>query len=218
MRQVLETDGRVWLRNALNEQDLELLENNSNYTNKVGRRVQWSQSLCEAIGTSSKLGELAQCLMLEAKPVRLVSFNKTLDVNWALPWHQDRVIAVTDKADIEGYNNWTQKTGIWHCEPPIKILKKMIFARVHLDDSDANNGCLELSLGSHKFGIVKSDNIKSIVEKLPAETCVAKRGDVLFVKALTLHRSKLSTSALQRRAFRVDYANMDLEPPLKWAY
>jgi len=218
MKQILETYGRVWLRSALNEQELESLENNSNFIGKVGNRPQWSKSICETIDASSKLGGLANGLMHKAKPVRLISFNKTIDVNWSLPWHQDRVIAVTKKVDIKGFSNWTQKTGIWHCEPPTEILEKMMFARIHLDDSNQMNGCLELSLGSHKLGKLKSNDIKTVAEKLPTETCIARRGDILFVKALTLHRSKASTSALPRRAFRVDYANMDLETPLEWAY
>ena len=68
-------------------------------------------------------------------PVRTVSFNKSQRANWGVPWHQDRVIAVNDKVETEGYRNWTKKSGTWHCEPPLSVLENMLFVRVHLDDT-----------------------------------------------------------------------------------
>jgi len=218
MKQVLEDEGRLWVREALNEHDLNLLVKISKSEAVAGRRLGWTDKLAKAAGTSSKLNDLAQTILPNAKPVRFVSFNKSSGLNWSLPWHQDRVIAVNDKADVKGFKNWSQKAGLWHCEPPIKILEKMIFARVHLDDSDENNGCLEVLVGSHKYGKIISSDIEKIVAELPKEACIANRGDVLFVKALTLHRSHASYSQSSRRALRVDYSNRDLPHPLAWQY
>jgi len=218
MEQVLENEGRLWVREALTEHDLSLLVKISKLEAVAGSRLEWSDILAEAAGTSSKLNDLAQTVLPNAKPVRFVSFNKASSLNWSLPWHQDRVITVKDKVDVKGFKNWSQKAGLWHCEPPTKILEKMIFARVHLDDSDKYNGCLEVLVGSHKYGKIISTDIEKIVAELPKEACIAKRGDVLFVKALTLHRSQASYSQSSRRALRVDYSNHDLPHPLAWQY
>jgi len=218
MKNELENEGRLWVRNALSDNDLELFEHASNINTSIGNRLEWSLSLTKAVGASSTLNNLARSVLVRAKPVRFISFNKTSDSNWALPWHQDRVIAVKNRSEIEGFRNWSQKSGVWHCEPPVKLLETMVFARVHLDDAEEMNGSLELSIGSHKFGRVASNNIQNIVSKLPREVCKAKRGDVLFVKALMLHKSTVSHSSKLRRALRIDYANFDLPEPLSWKY
>ena len=135
-----------------------------------------------------------------------------------MPWHQDRVIAVKEKHDIEGFGAWTKKAGVWHTEPPIKILENMVFIRIHLDDCSAQNGALELALGSHKYGRIRSEDAVGIVQKLPQDICDAQRGDVLIAKALTLHRSYKSTSLSRRRALRIDYCSAALPQPLDWGF
>lgn len=89
-----------------------------------------------------------------AKPVRVVVFDKTPQQNWGVPWHQDRVIAVKARHDVPGYHNWSQKCGVWHCEAPSAVLGQMLFLRLHLDPTDAGNGAMEIALGSHRAGAV----------------------------------------------------------------
>jgi len=218
MKQILEDEGRVWLRGALSEVELQYFEKLMLIESKIGVRLEWSEALRKIAGPYSTLQHVIQGVVQGVKPVRFISFNKTNDINWALPWHQDRVIAVADKIENAKYTNWSRKSGIWHCEPPIDVLKDMSFARIHLDDADETNGCLELALGSHKYGEVVSDHIRAIVEVCPKEVCRAKRGDILLVKALTLHRSGASNSTKSRRVLRIDYASKELPRPLSWKY
>lgn len=184
----------------------------------MGSRLTWTAELLEAAGPSSELNAIAQTILKDSKPVRIVSFNKTSEVNWSLPWHQDRVIAVKNKHENLGFTKWSRKSEKWHCEPPAEILERMIFARIHLDHSNETNGCLEISAGSHKLGKLRSKDIGDMIVNLPIETCVAERGDVLFVKALTVHRSATSRSSSSRNAIRIDFSNSDLPPPLEWHY
>lgn len=218
MKESIEKEGRLWARAALNTHDLELLEKALGSQTGAGSRLDWSDALIDAAGVSSKLNDLARRVLVGAKPVRFIFFNKTPDVNWSLPWHQDRVIAVENKTEAKGFNHWSQKAGTWHCEPPVEVLENMIFVRVHLDDTNEVNGSLEISIGSHKFGKILSGDIENTVARLPKEMCSSKRGDVLFVKALTLHRSMVSRSSAPRRALRIDYANHDLPHPMVWKY
>jgi len=152
MEKVFEDEGRYWVRGALSSRDLKLLDQVSSKEQLAGSRLEWSELLVEAAGISSNLNLIAERVLTGAKPVRFVSFNKNSKTNWSLPWHQDRVIAVKGKVEKDGFINWSQKAGQWHCEPPTEILEKMVFARIHLDASDETNGCLELSIGSHKHG------------------------------------------------------------------
>lgn len=214
----LERDGRVWFRDALGADDLGLLDGACEVSGAPGARLDWNDGLARAVGVGSGLTELARRLLPGAVPVRVVVFNKSSDLNWNVPWHQDRVIAVRAWHDVEGFHAWTRKAGVWHVEPPIDFLRDMIFARVHLDDADAQNGCLELALGSHAHGRVNAEDAETVAKSARLDICQARRGDVLFVKALTLHRSRSSALHTDRRTLRIDYCARRLPPPLAWAW
>lgn len=214
----LEQEGRVWIRHALDEEDLSSLDQAIEAKCRPGVRLEWNDHLTFACGESSRLTKLAHKLLPGALPVRIVIFNKSGSVNWQVPWHQDRVIAVREKHSIPNFDRWTKKSGVWHVEPPIDLLKKMLFARVHLDDSTEDNGCLELALGTHHHGLVRVGDAAALAEAGQTEVCCAQRGDVIFVKALVLHRSKPSRQEGNRRTLRIDYAAERLPEPLEWAF
>jgi phytanoyl-CoA dioxygenase PhyH len=151
------------------------------------------------------------------RPVRVVAFEKTEQSNWSLPWHQDRVIAVREKHEVAGFSTWSRKGDVWHCEPPLPYLDRMMFARLHIDAANETNGGLELALGTHKLGRVSAAEAHSRAQQAICEMCVAEAGDVLLAKALTLHRSQSSSVTRQRRAIRIDFSADHLPPPLQWA-
>jgi len=212
-----ETHGRVWFRNAISPSDLALFDEATTETAKAGQRLGASRALDAALSRDSSLGNAIRQLDHKAEPVRVVAFNKSEKVNWGVPWHQDRVIAVNEKTDTAGYSNWTKKSGTWHCEPPQSVLEHMLFVRVHLDDTDRSNGAMEIAVGSHKGGIVSSAEAETAAKACPIEVCEAQRGDVLILKMLTLHSSKPAKVQSGRRVLRVDYASFQLPPPLSWA-
>lgn len=209
--------GRCWIRDALDENILSSLDRACRTHDSPGQRLDWDDDLLDSIGENSRLTMLARRLLPGARPVRILVFNKSDNMNWQVPWHQDRVIAVRDMHHVDGFENWTKKVGIWHVEPPIELLQRMIFARVHLDDTDEDNGCLELALDTHEDGVIPASQASKIAQSSPQEICCARRGDVLFVKALTLHRSRASKHATDRRTLRIDYCAEQLPAPLSWA-
>ena len=216
LKDEFEQYGRVWLRGAVSDADLELLDQATADNTKAGQRLDSSSALDTVLSKNSSLLTSIQRLDPMAVPVRTVAFNKFEGANWGVPWHQDRVIAVNDKVNIEGYHNWTKKSGTWHCEPPEAVLDSMLFVRVHLDDSNESNGAMEISVGSHIGGIVPSAKAEKTANTYPIEVCDAKRGDVLILKMLTLHCSKPATIQSGRRVLRVDLSSSALPPPLFW--
>lgn len=218
MKYILENEGRVWLRGALNESDLGVLDQWVPNIPVAGMRLEPSRNVTRILGSKGPLKPLFEASDHGLKPVRFLYFNKSHTLNWSLPWHQDRVIAVSDKVKRPDFKNWSQKAGVWHCEPPENILKDMIFARVHLDDASDTHGALELALGSHKSGCIASRDIPKIVGQCSTEICTAKRGDILIVKALTLHRSRASNTHAPRRTLRIDLSAAQLPSPLSWKY
>jgi ectoine hydroxylase-related dioxygenase (phytanoyl-CoA dioxygenase family) len=175
-------------------------------------------AVAEYVGPSSAIARAAAQAGVDPAPVRIVAFNKSPTSNWAVAWHQDRVIAVDERCDEPGYTNWVMKDDVWHCEPPIELLHKLVFVRVHFDACDETNGAMEIAVGSHRMGLVDARRAKEVAEAHQMEVCRAAPGDVLLVKALTLHRSGSSVVQVNRRALRVDYARRrDLAARLNWS-
>lgn len=210
-----ETLGRVWFRKVIPANSLTDFARLCDVGGRPGLRLGLRDELRAHLNAFSNL--LAN-FGVDSKPVRMVSFNKSPEANWSVPWHQDRVIAVAKRRETSGYSNWVHKDGFWHCEPPFEILKSMIFVRVHFDACDKTNGAMSLALGSHQAALVDAVRAREIAEASEIEVCEAEAGDILVAKALILHRSSTAMKATSRRALRVDYARRNqLAPELEWA-
>ena len=213
-----EREGRHWFRSAASPANIMAIDNYCRAKGRPGVRLDLDFQRRRLFGPESEIGAQVQKLLPGAFPVRIVAFNKGEENNWALPWHQDRVIAVKERATAPGFVNWSRKGQCWHCEAPISVLSKMVFVRLHLDASTSGNGAMEIAVGSHREGFVQSEDAARKVQALPIETCIADRGDLLILKMLTLHRSSSSRDASPRGAVRIDYAAEALPPPLEWAF
>ncbi|WP_415403611.1 phytanoyl-CoA dioxygenase family protein [Tateyamaria sp. SN3-11] len=150
-------------------------------------------------------------------PVRGVVFDKTRSDNWGVPWHQDRIIAVRDRIDLEGYSAWSRKGDMWHCAPPVSVLQHMLFVRIHLDDTTAENGAMEIALGSHRAGAVPTGEAEAVAAQFDTEITEAQAGDILVLHMLILHRSPPSQSEAPRCTLRFDLADRPLPHGLSWA-
>jgi ectoine hydroxylase-related dioxygenase (phytanoyl-CoA dioxygenase family) len=173
-----ERDGRVWLRNALLGENLIAFDRAWDLGARPGARLATTGPLSKALAFDSPLSAIVAELLPLARAVRVISFNKTPQNNWGVPWHQDRVISVREKHALPGYGNWSQKNGIWHCEPPLALLDRMLFVRLHLDDTDNENGAMQIVPGSHKEGVIPADSAAAFARSRPTEICHARRGDV----------------------------------------
>lgn len=211
-----EKEGRVWFRKAVSDTDLKILDESLNLQDKAGQRIKADKQICEMLSPKGSIMSAINEIQPNAKPVRIVAFNKSEQNNWGVPWHQDRIIAVNEKHEITGFENWTKKSEIWHCEPPQEILDQMLFFRIHMDDSDDLNGAMNIALSSHKEGIIPAEKATEISEQYVTESCHAERGDILILKMLILHNSLPSQNLSQRRVIRIDFASFDLPKPLKW--
>jgi ectoine hydroxylase-related dioxygenase (phytanoyl-CoA dioxygenase family) len=149
--------------------------------------------------------------------VRSILFDKTAGANWAVPWHQDRTIAVREKRDLKGFGPWSIKEGIPHVQPPLPILEKMITLRVHLDDAGAENGALRIISESHRMGILDNETIARLGKTGVEKMFEAKAGDVLMMKPLVLHASHASADPSHRRVLHLEYSDQPLPNGLDWA-
>lgn len=216
LRDQLKQSGRVWLRHAVPEEELRKLTATMKMDARAGTRIARGDALFRNIHGSSWAKDIA-AIWYGCSPVRVVSFDKSPELNWGVPWHQDRVVAVKDRVETPGFSNWSKKAGIWHCEPPLKVLQRMLFVRVHLDRNFPGNGAMEIALESHKAGRINSSDAAQASDGYTTEICTADPGDILILRMLTLHRSKPSRTTASRKVLRIDFSADHLPAPLEWA-
>jgi hypothetical protein len=217
VREAFEAQGRFWFRGGVSEPTLSFLDATALLEGAVGARPDLTEELRDVLSRAGGPGGLLTVFGEQLAPVRIVAFNKTVETNWAVSWHQDRVIAVAERHDVPGYGSWTKKGGVWHCEPPQEVLDRMYFVRVHLDDCGPDDGAMRIAVGSHRLGPIPEADARRVAEELPQEDCGGARGDVLVLKMLTLHGSSASKTTRPRRVLRIDYAPSQLlPPPLAW--
>jgi ectoine hydroxylase-related dioxygenase (phytanoyl-CoA dioxygenase family) len=151
-----------------------------------------------------------------ACPVRSIFFDKVVDANWNVAWHQDTSIALKSKYETEGFGPWSEKQGIVHVEPPEEYLENTLTLRIHLDKADAKSGVLRIVPGTHNNGRVRSSEILKIVENSKVIECNANEGDVLLMNPLLFHSSRKATIPTHRRIIHIEYSAMLLPKPLRW--
>lgn len=150
------------------------------------------------------------------RPVRAIYSDKTASMNWSLAWHQDRVIAVYERIETEGFGPWSRKHGALHVSPPYELLSRMVTLRLHLDPTPASNAPLLVALRSHSLGRIAERDIPAVVARSATLSCVAAPGDVWLYATPILHASEASASPSRRRILQIDFADFDLPNGLEW--
>ncbi|WP_438711257.1 phytanoyl-CoA dioxygenase family protein [Aquimarina muelleri] len=146
---------------------------------------------------------------------KAIYFDKPSTSNWFVAYHQDLSISVDKKADVVNYKNWTYKKGQYGVHPPIKILQDTITARIHLDDTDKNNGALKVIPKSHLQGIVRTESNDWDIKT--EHICEIKKGGAMLMKPLTLQASNRTTSNKRRRVIHLEFNKHKLSNPLNWS-
>jgi ectoine hydroxylase-related dioxygenase (phytanoyl-CoA dioxygenase family) len=161
---------------------------------------------------------VAKAMGKPARPVRAIAFDKTRGSNWSVPWHQDRTIAVDRKDQRAEVRNWTVKSGVPHCEPPIELLEGMLTLRWHLDSVGPEDGCLRVLPESHRLGRLSSGSISSLLSRREPCDVPVPAGALLVMRPLLVHSSRKRTTDGRRRVLHVELATGDPPKPLDWAW
>ena len=212
----LESDGFAWDSIPLNQKAelqiaCELIFDSNNQ--KFGIR--------NAVGLSSSLRQLCDEYLLpvarihlhdQAFLVRSTLFDKLRGANWAVPWHQDVTIEVEHQAEVDGFGPWSLKDGLVSVQPPQHVLENMLTLRLHLDDTNEENGALLVDPGSHLLGKLRIENI---APSNPV-ACNCDSGDILIMRPLLFHASNRSIDSKPRRVLHLDFAFEPLPTPLMW--
>jgi len=147
--------------------------------------------------------------------VKSIYFDKPEKSNWFVAWHQDLTISVNNRVDLPGFNFWTKKFEQYSVQPPIEFLETGFTIRIHLDDTDENNGALKVIPGSHLKNIMRANDPNLNLKK--EELCPVRAGGIMVMRPLLMHASDRTTSNNQRRVIHIEFNNLELPAELGWA-
>lgn len=147
--------------------------------------------------------------------VKSIYFDKPEKSNWYVAYHQDLTISVDKKVEMEKFGPWTTKQNQFAVQPPLDILENIFTIRIHLDDTDENNGALKVVPKSHEKGIYRPETIDWNVET--ENICSVDKGGVMIMKPLLLHGSNRTTNGKKRRVIHIEFSDRELPEELNWS-
>jgi ectoine hydroxylase-related dioxygenase (phytanoyl-CoA dioxygenase family) len=147
--------------------------------------------------------------------VKSIYFDKPASSNWYVSYHQDLTISVNRKGKWPGFGPWTIKQNQFAVQPPLEVLENITTVRIHLDDTDENNGALRVIPGSHQKKIYRPEHINW--EEETELSCKVPTGGVMLMKPLLLHSSGRTTNDRKRRVIHIELCNQELPAGLEWA-
>ena len=164
---------------------------------------------------NENLLEIVKFIDPKAFLTKAIYFDKPQTQNWSVGWHQDLPINVKEKIPAEGFTSWTHKKGINSVCPPEELLHSIFTIRIHLDDTNEQNGTLRVVPGSHKQRF-SDDEINTITANSSPSLCEVKSGGVHLMKPLILHSSTKSTTQKKRRVIHLEFSSVELPGEMEW--
>lgn len=147
--------------------------------------------------------------------VKSIYFDKPEKSNWFVSYHQDLTISVDKKIEDKKFSNWTKKHNQFAVQPPEEILENIFTIRIHLDDTNKDNGALKVLKKSHLKSICRIDSID--FEKEIEVFCNVKSGGIMLMKPLLFHASNKTTNDKNRRVIHIEFSNKELPQNLQWS-
>ncbi|MEQ1798331.1 MAG: phytanoyl-CoA dioxygenase family protein [Lacibacter sp.] len=147
--------------------------------------------------------------------VKSIYFDKPQTSNWYVSYHQDLTVSVDRKLELAGFEFWTTKQNQFAVQPPLDILQNIVTVRIHLDETNEDNGALKIIPKSHLKGIYRPETIDWTIES--EVSCNVSKGGIMLMKPLLLHSSGRTTNNKQRRVIHIEFSNQELPTQLNWA-
>src|SRR5438067_6852448 len=133
---------------------------------RAGMRNALQVAAVRSLAMDEKLVNMARhALGDKAIPFRATLFDKSADSNWLVVWHQDTALPLRKRKDVTGWGPWSMKEGVLCARAPASALEQVLAIRVHLDDSNEENGSLRVLPESHTRGVLSDDAIHDLSMK-----------------------------------------------------
>ena len=99
--------------------------------------------------------------------------------------------------------------------PPVEYLHSAFTVRIHLDDTDEQNGALRIIPRSH-FSKLNDEEITQFRDSAESSFCKVNKGGIHLMKPLSLHASSKSENSKHRRVIHLEFNNQELPGGLEW--
>ena len=144
-----------------------------------------------------------------------IYFDKPEQSNWFVAYHQDLTISVDKKLALENFGPWTVKQNQFAVQPPLDFLENNFTIRIHLDNTDENNGALKVIPKSHLKGEYRAEKINWETET--ESICRILKGGIMIMRPLLMHSSSRTTNNTKRRVVHIEFSNKELNNGLNWS-
>jgi len=98
------------------------------------------------------------------------------------------------------------KEAVNYAHAPREALERVVALRLHLDDSNENNGPLPVLPATHRGGVLTDDEVHRLAEGISAVECLVAQRGVVIMRPLVIHASSKATSEQPRRVLHIEYA------------
>jgi len=142
-----------------------------------------------------------------AQPFRATFFNKSLQTNWLVAWHQDKTLPLKKRQPAFGWGPWSVKQGTIYAQAPASVLSRILALRIHFEDSVSQNGPLRVLPGTHNLGVLTDGTIQELATRITSTECTVAGGGILAMRPLLIHSSSKSHSNNPRRVLHIEYAS-----------
>ena len=187
------------------------LENAGLARSRAGIRHAMKNESVATVARDARMMRIAREILGEgAIPFRATLFDKSPVSNWLVVWHQDTALPLRVRGEVAGWGPWSVKDGVNYAHAPASALEQVLALRLHLDDSDADNGPLRVLPGTHGLGVLSDEQLHELSTKVEAEDCLVRRGGVLAMRPLIVHASSKSHSEKPRRVLHIEYASSEI--------
>jgi ectoine hydroxylase-related dioxygenase (phytanoyl-CoA dioxygenase family) len=174
---------------------------------RAGIRHLMAHGCVADIASSKGLLAIAKQILGEtAVPFRATLFDKSGSSNWLVAWHQDTALPLSERREADGWGPWSVKEGIVYAHAPAQALERVLAVRLHLDDSDMDNGPLRVLPKTQCMGVLTDEEVHGLSEKIQAVDCPVGAGGIVLMRPLVVHASSKALSEKPRRVLHIEYA------------
>jgi ectoine hydroxylase-related dioxygenase (phytanoyl-CoA dioxygenase family) len=185
----------------------------------VGSRVLLSQPWCRTLARQVRAHPAVSALLPASYvATQCTYFEKSLERNWLVPWHQDLSIPVAGRVDDPELRGWSEKEGSLHVQAPVAVLERLVAVRVHIDACGAADGPLRVVPGSHLQGPIDAPSAARVAGIEQPLACIAEAGGAWVMRPLLLHASSKSTGSSLRRVLHFLFGPPTLPLGLRWRH
>jgi ectoine hydroxylase-related dioxygenase (phytanoyl-CoA dioxygenase family) len=147
--------------------------------------------------------------------VKAIYFDKPEGSNWFVSYHQDLRISVDRRDEFPGYARWTVKDDQFAVQPPLAILEDNITLRIHLDNTNIENGALRVIPGTQAAGISRPEKLDR--DAVSEVCCEVPQGGVMLMRPLLMHASGRTVNQKPRRVVHIEFSRKSLPAGLEWS-